>query len=55
MLSDLNLTLVNPQLLAVIGKIGSGKTSLLLTIIKEVPRFSGIFYLNPEIKIAYVE
>ena len=32
--------------MAIIGKIGSGKSTLLNCIIKEIPTYSGEFYLN---------
>jgi len=52
-LSDLNLTIRPGEVTAVIGKIGSGKTSFLLSLLREVPKTRGS--LSSKGSIAYVE
>jgi len=52
-LSNINLTFKPGTLTAVIGKIGSGKTSLLLSFLRELPITRGT--LSYSSKIAYVE
>ncbi len=52
-LSNINLTFQSGVLTTVIGKIGSGKTSLLLSILQEIPIISGS--LQTKGTIAYVE
>jgi len=52
-LSDINLVLKHGSLTAVIGKIGSGKSTFLLSFLKELPVTDGI--LSYSGKIAYVE
>lgn len=52
-LQNINLTLHPNTLTTVIGKVGSGKTSLLLSFLREIPRTQGSFTCFG--KIAYVE
>ena len=52
-LSNINLTLNPGSVTAVIGKIGSGKSSLLLAFLKEIPLTTGI--LTNSGRMAYVE
>ena len=52
-LSKMNLTFKSGQVTAVIGKIGSGKTSLLLAIMKEVQKYNGT--MSCDGTVAYVE
>jgi len=52
-LSGINATLRPGQLTTVIGTIGSGKTSFLLSLLREVPFSQG--ELNIEGRVAYVE
>ena len=40
---------------AIIGKVGSGKTSFLYTLLHEIPYSKGHYYKNPLLSIAYVE
>lgn len=52
-LKDINLSFQPGTLTAVIGKVGSGKSSLLLSFLREIPMFNGS--LDYQGKIAYVE
>jgi len=52
-LSDINLTLIPGQVTTVIGTIGSGKTSFLLSFLRETPKTQG--QLRFEGRVAYVE
>jgi len=52
-LSDINLTLIPGQVNTVIGTIGSGKTSFLLSFLRETPKTLG--QLKFEGRVAYVE
>ena len=54
-LSNLNTVFLKDKTYAIIGKVGSGKTSLLFTLLREIPYSNGEFYLNPTLSIAYVE
>lgn len=40
---------------AIIGKVGSGKTTFLYTLLRELPFSSGEFLSNPSLSVAYVE
>lgn len=40
-LTNINLKILNRETISLIGSIGSGKTSLLYAIMKEIPRYSG--------------
>ena len=40
-LSNITMTLTKGKLISVVGKIGSGKTSLLMSLLKEIPAYSG--------------
>ncbi|XP_031345990.1 probable multidrug resistance-associated protein lethal(2)03659 isoform X2 [Photinus pyralis] len=51
-LKDINLT-VNPgELVAIVGQVGCGKSSLLNVLLKELNLFSGKLYINGEISYA---
>lgn len=52
-LKDISLEIKQGECVAVLGKVGSGKSSLLSCILKEVPRFKGDFAFKG--KVAYVE
>lgn len=52
-ISDVNFTLQNGELMVVIGHVGSGKSSLLATIMKECELKKGKFSVNG--RVAYVE
>ncbi|KAL4473210.1 hypothetical protein ABPG72_015591 [Tetrahymena utriculariae] len=52
-LKDINLQINQREIVSIIGKVGSGKTSLLNCILKEVPLYKGNF--NYQGKLAYVE
>jgi len=52
-LKNINLNLQPGQLTTVIGTIGSGKTSFLLSLLKEIPETKGELHIKG--KIAYVE
>ncbi|EAR91416.2 ABC transporter family protein (macronuclear) [Tetrahymena thermophila SB210] len=52
-LKNINLDIQNGDLVAIIGRIGSGKSSLLSCILQEIPYFKGNFSFNG--KLAYVE
>lgn len=54
-LTNLNLTVKTGQLLAVIGPVGSGKTSLLHAILKELPLMQGSIEVNGTISYASQE
>ena len=53
MLRDINIELNLGDLLVVVGKIGSGKTSLLYSIMDETVKMSGTHKTSG--KVAYVE
>lgn len=44
MLRNVDFILKKGEVLSIVGAIGSGKTSLLFAIMKEIPRFSGKIY-----------
>ncbi|KRX06387.1 P-loop containing nucleoside triphosphate hydrolase [Pseudocohnilembus persalinus] len=52
-LKNLNLSFMQGKLYGVVGKIDSGKSSLIQFLLKEVPCYSGIF--KNDCKMAYVE
>ena len=52
-LSDISITCKPGELTTIIGKIGSGKSSLLLSFLKELPKTEGKIEFNG--RIAYVE
>ena len=52
-LNDVRLTLEDGKLLAVVGRVGSGKSSLLATIMGETHLISGT--LQRRGRVAYVE
>ncbi|XP_063224304.1 ATP-binding cassette sub-family C member 4-like [Bacillus rossius redtenbacheri] len=54
-LSDINLRVSTGQLLAVIGPVGSGKTSLLLTLLRELPLTGGSIAVKGRISYASQE
>ncbi|XP_063224305.1 ATP-binding cassette sub-family C member 4-like [Bacillus rossius redtenbacheri] len=54
-LSGINLKVTRPQLLAVIGPVGSGKTSLLLTLLRELPLTRGSIFARGEVSYASQE
>ena len=52
-LTNLNISIYPGQVTALIGKIGSGKTSFLLALLREIPVTSGLMICNGS--VAYVE
>ncbi|KAL4496522.1 hypothetical protein ABPG72_014752 [Tetrahymena utriculariae] len=52
-LNCLNLDIKKGECIAIVGKVGSGKSSFLSCILKEIPKYQG--YFNFKGKIAYVE
>ncbi|EAR91413.2 ABC transporter family protein (macronuclear) [Tetrahymena thermophila SB210] len=52
-LKNINLDIQNGDLVAIIGRIGSGKSSFLSCILQEIPYFKGNFSFNG--RVAYVE
>lgn len=52
-LSNLNMTLKRGHLYSLIGKVGSGKSSVLYSILGEIPKFDGS--ITSQKSIAYVE
>ncbi|KAL4493366.1 hypothetical protein ABPG73_007173 [Tetrahymena malaccensis] len=52
-LKNINISVQNGDLVAIVGRIGSGKSSLLSCILQEVPYFNGNFSFNGS--VAYVE
>ena len=52
-ISEVNFSLHNSELLVVIGQVGSGKSSLLATMMKECELREGELHVNGE--LAYVE
>ncbi|KAL4469098.1 hypothetical protein ABPG72_007777 [Tetrahymena utriculariae] len=52
-LNCLNLDIKKGECIGIVGKVGSGKSSFLSCILKEIPNYSG--YFNFKGKIAYVE
>lgn len=52
-LNNLNLSIRKGECIGIVGKVGSGKSSLLNCLLKEIPRYKG--YFNYKGKIAYVE
>ncbi|XP_048505771.1 probable multidrug resistance-associated protein lethal(2)03659 isoform X1 [Athalia rosae] len=54
-LSNLNVTIEHGQLVAIIGAVGSGKSSLVQTILRELPLKSGSIKVNGQIAFASQE
>ncbi|EAR99967.2 ABC transporter family protein (macronuclear) [Tetrahymena thermophila SB210] len=52
-LKDINFEIKKGEYIGIVGKVGSGKSSLLSCILKEVPKYKG--YFNFQGRIAYVE
>lgn len=52
-LRDISLTMMQGELLVVVGKIGSGKTSLLYSLMDETVKKNGKHTIRG--KVAYVE
>ncbi|EAR99969.2 ATP-binding ABC transporter (macronuclear) [Tetrahymena thermophila SB210] len=52
-LKDINFEIKKGEYIGIVGKVGSGKSSLLRCIFKEVPKYRG--YFNFQGRIAYVE
>lgn len=52
-LEDINLTVRTKQLVSIIGRVGSGKSSLINCVLKEVPKYRGLIRTCES--IAYVE
>lgn len=54
-LKDINLNVINNQLLAIIGPVGSGKSSLLNVILKELPASEGELIIHGNISYSSQE
>lgn len=54
-LKEININLKNNEKVAIIGKVGSGKTSLFLTILKEICIAKGKVEVSCRSHIAYAE
>lgn len=54
-LSDINLTVIERQLVAVVGSVGSGKSSLLQVILKELPKTGGKMIISGNVCYAAQE
>jgi ABC-type multidrug transport system fused ATPase/permease subunit len=54
-LRDINFTLEQSDKVAVIGKVGCGKTSLLLTILKELCLIKGTIKVSSRNHVSYAE
>jgi len=52
-LTDINMHIKPGTLVGIVGRIGSGKTSLLLSFVKEIPKFTGEHKFSG--RVAYVE
>jgi len=52
-LKDINIEIQKGSLCSVIGEVGSGKSSLFLTILNEMKKYEGKY--GTQGKIAYVE
>ncbi|KAL4478038.1 hypothetical protein ABPG72_013477 [Tetrahymena utriculariae] len=52
-LKQINLQITKGETISFIGQIGSGKTSILYAIMKEIPRYKGSFFSTSN--LAYVE
>ncbi|KAL4432931.1 hypothetical protein ABPG74_014445 [Tetrahymena malaccensis] len=52
-LKDINFEVNKGETISIIGQIGSGKSSFLYAIMKEIPRYKGLFFSTN--KISYVE
>ncbi|KAL4455215.1 hypothetical protein ABPG73_000875 [Tetrahymena malaccensis] len=52
-LNSLNLDIKKGECIGIVGKVGSGKSSFLSCILKEIPKYTG--YFNFKGKVAYVE
>jgi len=53
-LRDINLKIRPKSLNAVIGTIGCGKSSLIMALLKEIPKTTGKVLIRPK-SMAYVE
>lgn len=54
-LSNININIDSSKLITIIGPVGSGKTSLLHTILKELPLNDGLIDVNGEVSYASQE
>ncbi|EAR99878.2 ABC transporter family protein (macronuclear) [Tetrahymena thermophila SB210] len=52
-LKDINFDVIKGETISIIGQIGSGKSSFLYAVMKEIPRYKGLFFSTN--KISYVE
>jgi ABC-type multidrug transport system fused ATPase/permease subunit len=48
-LKDISFKVAENELLAVVGPVGAGKSSLLLTLLKEIPYITGDIEINGEV------
>ena len=48
---DINLKVKRKNLIGVIGSVGSGKSSLLYSIVKEIPTYSGLYRCSSAIAL----
>ena len=54
LIDDVNLILKSGDRVALIGENGSGKTSLIKTILAEIPALAGSFRLGSQVKVGYM-
>lgn len=55
LINNLNLKLNNMEKVAITGFNGIGKTTLLKTLVGEIPSLKGEYHFHPQIKIGYFE
>ncbi|KAL4434857.1 hypothetical protein ABPG74_021196 [Tetrahymena malaccensis] len=54
-LKNINLSIKKGELLGIVGKIGSGKTTFLQCFLREIPMYDGTFLTQNNCSVAYVE
>ena len=55
LLKNVNFSLDLGQKVGIIGGVGSGKTSLLMAILGEIPVKEGSIYTQPDTVVSYAE
>lgn len=53
-LSNINLKIKTGKLIAIVGQVGSGKSSLLFALLGEMHKYKGSVLFNEKLKIAYI-